>query len=334
MIASYSMFFGEQATTYLPNLSQIQIQLLAIGFISIVTAINYFGIRATGDFEKIVVSLQILLILVLFASLSFWGQPSSPLQSSSISTPSITTAAAAIVGILWSYEGFNCLSFVAHEIQDSSKRLSSYIVTGCAVVMIVYFLLNYLTLRHLSSDELIQAPNIATPLSTLAFGDLGGKFTFAMMMIAVFMTSVPAVLIGPRVTQQMAREGWLPRRLQEIHPRYTSPHIAILAQFVVASLFVFLGNFEWLISCFITISWCFYILVAVGYWRICRKESGKLSSAQFVKLLFFILLALVVIGVQTSRDPLLSLLGGGLLAASFFTARWRLKKLGASEYAR
>ncbi len=329
MIAGYSMFFAEQAKAFFPQLSAAAVSCIAVAFISLITTINYLGMRATGTFEKIVVSTQICLILALFSVLAFTIEKIDPAIANHVSDKNFSNFAMAIVGILWSYEGFNSLSFVAHEIHESSKNLTKYILTGCGVVMILYFLLNYLAISYIQPQDLVMMPNIAVALSSKAFGAGGENLTLLMMIVAVFMTAVPAIMIGPRVTEQMAKEGWLPKRLGTLHPKFTSPSVALILQCFISSVFALLGNFESLITCFIAISWCFYILVAIGFILIEQKISTKNPWLKYklnYKPISFILLAGVVLAIQIKENLALSLFGIFLLISSYFTAKKLLKR--------
>jgi APA family basic amino acid/polyamine antiporter len=315
MIASYAMFFGEQSRHFFPQISTVEMKALALLFMALIHAINYFGIQTTGFFEKIIVFSQIALILVLFFVLKI-NAPAAPTSEVSHISFSLSAFSTAIVGVLWSYEGFNCLSFVAHEVEGAARLLTRYIMIGCAAVVIIYFLLNMMALQFIATTELANTANIAVPLTALAFGSIAPTVTVVVMMIAVLMTSTPAVMIGPRVTEQMAKEGWLPRRWADLHPRYTSPGRAITVQFFVTSLFVLVGSFEDLITCFISVSWCFYILVAIGYLR--RHAS---SAFAVTRAALFITLSAFVLLIQIAENFIFSLIGLGILLVSFFAAR-------------
>lgn len=324
MIAGFSMFLGEQVQMFFPSLGAQYIQIIALSFLALITLINCLGIQTTGGVEKWIVTTQIVLILALFVGLELAAGERFTALGAEASDPSLKAAALALVGILWSFEGFNCLSFVAHEVRNARHKLRLYVLLGCLIVFILYLLLNYLAFTFLSKDQLLQSPNIALPLAELAFGSYGRTLTGTVMIVAVFMTSIPAVLIGPRVTCEMANEGWMPRFLSKLHPRSTSPNNAILAQFVLASGFVFLGSFEWLITCFITVSWVFYILVGIGFWRL-EKRKSWIDRAEVV---LFIVLAFMVVAMQVRSEPSLSLKGFimaglGYLAAQYFNRRTR-----------
>jgi amino acid transporter len=63
-------------------------------------------------------------------------------------------------------------------------------------------------------------------------------------VLSVLGTNNNTVLAGPRYLYALAEMGKLPRVFSKIHPRYRTPHIAILTQTGVALLLMLTGTAE------------------------------------------------------------------------------------------
>ncbi|MBI3082508.1 MAG: amino acid permease, partial [Gemmatimonadetes bacterium] len=101
-------------------------QATAAGFIVIVGAVNYRGIHLAAMVQNISTVLKVAALLGLVA-LGFLLSPSFELTRAV--TPSATTLSPltgfglALVSILWAYDGWADLSFVAGEVKDPQRNM-------------------------------------------------------------------------------------------------------------------------------------------------------------------------------------------------------------------
>ena len=79
------------------------------------------------------------------------------------------------------------------------------------------------------------------------------------------------VLCGPRVYYSMARDGLLFRWLGDIHPRYRTPHKAIVIQGIWSSALVASGTYKALFTRVVYTEWIFFGLMAIGLFFFRRK---------------------------------------------------------------
>jgi amino acid transporter len=74
------------------------------------------------------------------------------------------------------------------------------------------------------------------------FGQAGVLFASAAIMISVFGSLNGNILAGPRLLYAMGKEKMAPIMLQEVHPVYQTPYIAIMVLGVWSSVLVILGG--------------------------------------------------------------------------------------------
>jgi amino acid transporter len=118
----------------------------------------------------------------------------------------------------------------------------------------------------------------------------------------------------------MADDGLLYKKIAAVHPRYKTPHVAIVLQSILGVAFVLLGTFEQLADAFVTAIVPFYAL-AVAAIFVLRRRPGysppfRVPGYPIVPILFILatvyLLANAIID-PASRIPTLVVLGVILL---------------------
>lgn len=320
MLAGLALFFSSQVKIYYPELSPVHLKLIAIGFIAMLTVVNCRGIEAAGLLQKVVVVLQLGLVLIPIAVVWCWvGAPSTDGSAGVIGDVpqfSLTKALFAFVAILWSFEGFNTLTFVTDEVKNGYRTIRRLTLAGCWVVFVIYFMVNLTAFRFLTLGELRQTKNVAVSLSELGLGSAGAVVVLLLTMVAILSTVHAALLIGPRITRVLAADGYILKFLKEVHPLYTSPNNALWFQLGLVVLYILSGTFENLISWFIVINWIFYSLVMVGLMRISKQPccvDGQVMiqnpTLERLKCLVFIIFVFVFILGNVIDNPIPSVVG-------------------------
>src|SRR5690606_36723297 len=97
--------------------------------------------------------------------------------------------------------------------------------------------------------ELGTSPDLAqsqTPLADAAVSFGGGWLALALTVgaaVSILGTNSNTVMLGPRYLHAMAMDGYGPRALARIHPRFRTPAAAIVAVGIVSLLLALSGSF-------------------------------------------------------------------------------------------
>ena len=164
----------------------------------------------------------------------------------------------ALVAIIWAYDGWNNVNFVAGEIKKPSRNLPLALITGTMGITVLYVLINYLYLYALPIPEAVGVVRIAEKATTALFGASTGALISAAVIISAFGALNGSILTGPRVYYAMAKDGLFFRNVSRIHPRFRTPGIAILIQAIWASLLTLVGTFEQIFT--------FAMFIAIVFW--------------------------------------------------------------------
>jgi APA family basic amino acid/polyamine antiporter len=154
----------------------------------------------------------------------------------------------------------------------------------------------------------------AAVVAEAALGKWGKTGVTFLIMISVFGTLNAVLLSHSRIYFRMAQERFFFARAAVVHPRYRTPHVALLYTLGWSSLLVVSGTFDLLTDLVIFATFLFYGLVAVAVLKMKRQGKLKGPARGYPFLQFFLLLFAGTLLVNTFvMQPRQSLLGRGLM---------------------
>ena len=138
--------------------------------------------------------------------------------------------------------------------------------------MAVYLAANAAYLRVLPIDVIADSPLVASDVMVRLVGPIGSSLIAALVCVSTF-GSLNAVLMAiPRVFWAMADDGLFFRAVAAVHPRYRTPHIAIVTMALLAILYMTFHTFEQLIEAFILASLPFWALSVASVIVLRRRQ--------------------------------------------------------------
>jgi APA family basic amino acid/polyamine antiporter len=302
------------------------IKLLALGTISVLTWVNYRGVAAGGTLSNLFTGAKILGLLLLVVVGIFVA---TPVQTAlALPSPTLTASSgsffsaffSALLSIFWAYDGWVDLSFVTGEMKNPTRDVPRAIIGGVALAIGVYVLVNYAYLHVLSLAQLAAVgPNEigAAVVAEAAVGKWGKTGVTVLIMVSVLGTLNAVLLSHSRIYFRMAQERFFFARAAHVHPRYRTPHLALIYTLGWSSLLVVSGTFDLLTDLVIFATFLFYGLIAVAVLKLKRqgKLTGPTRGYPFLQILL-LLFALTLLGNTILTQPKQSLLGLGLVATS------------------
>ena len=116
----------------------------------------------------------------------------------------------------------------------------------------------------LTLPEIVRSPRVAADAASRLLGPWGAQLVALAIIIAVFGSINGSILAGARVYYAMAEDGLFFRWCARVHPRFRTPHLALVVQAVWCVLLVTLAGYEQLFTYTVFAAWIFYALTAVG----------------------------------------------------------------------
>ncbi len=134
--------------------------------------------------------------------------------------------------VLFAYAGFENTAAPAGEFQNPQRDVPFALVVQIAIVTTIYTLVQLVAIGTI--PNLGQSPTPLADAGRLLMGPFGGFLLTLGAVLSVLGTNNNTVLSGPRYLYALAENGRLPASIAKIHPRYHTPHVAIVLQTAVA----------------------------------------------------------------------------------------------------
>jgi basic amino acid/polyamine antiporter, APA family len=238
-VASLSNGFA-LATAYLwpAAATGITRALLITVTLGILTWINVVGVKS-GARTAVAFTIVKLIPLVFFVVVGLffidWGVVGE------INAPPTATLGQAALLLLFAYAGFENTPAAAGEYRNPRRDVPFAMLTMILVVTVLYTAVQMVAIGTL--------PGLADSKSPLAeaagrFAGSGAAFLLTVgAMVSIVGNVSNTTLMGPRYVFALARDGYGPRQLAQVHPRYRTPANAIMTQMAIALVLALTGSF-------------------------------------------------------------------------------------------
>ena len=262
-------------------------QIFAIAAAILISLLNYLGVKKAGEFQLVFTLLKVAIILgIVVVCFSGFGNAPGRGWSNFAGTfagakGGIAGFMAALVAALWAYDGWNDLNMVAGEVKRPERNIPIALIAGVATVGVLYILVNAGVQYVLPANAIAASPRPASDAVALVMGRMGASIVSAGMALSMLVTLNGTIMSGARVPFAVARDGYFFRALAEVHPRFHTPSVAIVAQAVLSILLLLVGaNFRQLFSLAIFAEWLFYMIAGstVFVFRVARTAGGASIS--------------------------------------------------------
>jgi len=174
----------------------------------------------------------------------------------------------AFISVLWAYDGFADLSFLAGEVTNPQRTLPRAIVAGTLAIITIYLTANAAYLYVLPIGQVAKSPLIAADTMAALVGGVGASFVSIVVAISTFGAVNSDLLGAPRIFYAAAEDGLFFKTLGRVHPTYRTPYISILFSALLGIVFVLTGTFEQIADTFVLAIWPFYGLAVAGLYRL------------------------------------------------------------------
>ncbi len=316
-LGATATIFAEYLGYFVP-LSAPEIRYVAAAAIVVIGAINYLGAQRAAAVMSVATSAKYVAVLVLgllaytAASGSFAHfHPTGPTGGGLIGIGSggLALLAAALVPVMWTYDGWADLSFMGGEVRNPQRTLPLALALGTACVVAVYLIANLGFLYLFAADRMggmkLIAAEAAQNIPLLA--GFGAQVVAGIVVVSAFSGLNGSMMTGPRIFFAMADQGLFFRAVARVSPRFHSPSVAIWLATVLGVAYVLENDFAELADRFILGIWPFYALAVAGVF-VLRRTRPELPRPYRVPGFpwvpgLFLLASVGLIGGSVWSDP-------------------------------
>lgn len=316
-IAALAVAAAQYMTEFAP-MSTLQKNIVAITLIVIMAVINVRGTKGSTSVQNATTAIKVLAILVMGAFLIFLGDNfSAAVTTVDVTNVSVPSVGLSIIGVLWAFEGWQYVTFVAGETRDPQRTLPKALILGTVLLIVIYMIANFAYVAALGTSRMAASNRVASEAVAQVLGPAAGKAIALAIIVSMYSAAHATVITAPRVYFAMARDGVFFKKLTEVHPTYGTPAIAIIASCVWAAVLAASGTFDQLLTYVVFIGWIFYALgaAAVIALRIKRPHADRPFRVPGypVTPVLFVLAAAAIVGNTVYAAPLESAIGIGMV---------------------
>lgn len=204
---------------------------------------NIIGTKQGMVVIKIVTLIKILpLILIVVAGLVQLNTANLTWQG----FPSVDTLGAASLILFFAFAGGETALNISGEMKNPNRTAPLGLILG-VIILVVFYALIQIVSQSALGDELANQKAPLAAVAGILLGSWGIKILIACGVIAIFGSFYSTILGFPRVLFAGAKDGLLPKFLSTVHPKYATPHLAIISFSAIAFIMAVSGGFRQLI---------------------------------------------------------------------------------------
>lgn len=334
-IAANSILLNSYFATVVPRWSVPHMSVLTIVVLALLHGLNlHLGSR----FQTAITVVKVLLIFLFIAGVLAWAPAASP-DLFEVQPHFMLSShfAVVLVFVAFAYAGWNAAAYIGTELKEPQRTLPRSLLLGTTLVTLLYLLLNLSYLLVASTTELSGVDAVGTLVATKLWGKSVADVV-AMLITLTLLCPISAMLmVGPRIVEAMARDGFLPPSLSRLNARHV-PSRAVAIQAGLAAIIALSTRLEDLLYYIGFTLNIFAALTVLSLFRLRRQKLAhvKVCIGYPVTPIVFLAFTLWMTIWSIQTEPNGALAGLATLAVGFvlYLVRARQARLVAEESAR
>jgi len=242
--AAVATIFADNAARVLPLLAGAGGRAALLGGVLLLFAVsNVFGVRQGARLNVVSVAVKLVPLVVLIAGGIVVVDPNNLRVTAA---PGITDVMRSSIFLIFVFAGIESALMPSGEVREPSRTVPRAVLVAMAGVTIIYLLIQIVAQGVLGA-ALVGTATPLTDAASRVFGSWGGSLLSAGVLLSTLGYLSGMMLAVPRALFAFARDGFLPRPLAAVHPRFHTPHRAIAAQAMLVFALALTSGFEALI---------------------------------------------------------------------------------------
>ncbi|GAB3504363.1 APC family permease [Spirosoma knui] len=242
-------------------------------------AINWVGVQRSARVNNLF-TISKLLVVTLFTIVGLFFVDRQAFTFPAL--PDYSPFSQAVLLLIFTFSGFDVAAIPSGEIQQPQRTvpISLFIAIGLVTVL-------FIAVQIVCIGTLPDLAHSERPLADAAqqfIGPAGGLFITIAALVTALGTLHALMLTGPRLLFAMAEQGQLPSFLAATHPRFRTPHVAILVTAALKLLLAVTGTFIYALTLSTIIRLSYFALTCAALPVL--RNSDKTTSSETPRAAF------------------------------------------------
>jgi amino acid transporter len=242
---------------------------------ALLSAVNILGVREGTRLNEVATAAKLLPLLLLIVAGVFCIRPAHLALTEPVAAG---TVARASILLIFAFSGVESALVPSGEIKDVRRTVPRALLLAMLVITGFYLALQIVA-QGVLGPELEGATTPLAAAATRIFGPWGGTLLLAGAVVSMFGYVSGMTLAVPRALYAFARDGFLPRALARIHPRFRTPHLAIATQSTLVCLLAVTSGFERLAILANLVTLLLYAGCCLAAWELARRDPALVGDS-------------------------------------------------------
>ena len=202
----------------------IVLDIPALFIITFITWLVYRGMKESRNASNVMVIIKLAIILLVIAVGVFYVDTKNwnPFAPNGISG-----ILKGVSAVFFAYIGFDAISTTAEECKNPQRDMPRGMIYSLLICTVLYILIALVLTGMVNYSELKVDDPLAFVFERIGMHKIGYIISISAVVAT---TSVLLVfqLGQPRIWMSMSRDGLLPKKFSEVHPKYGTPGFATI----------------------------------------------------------------------------------------------------------
>lgn len=303
------------------------------------TAVNHFGLAFGAGVNNAITLIKIGAILGFSAVGMAVVEQAAPQYFAPLPVPATPESPAlmagfglAMIGVLWTYDGWFGLTASAGELKHPERNLPRGLILGVLIVIALYIAMNLMYFRAMPVSGMAGRDQLGEDAAHALLGGRAGQLFAIAVIVSSFGCLASTILYSSRIYVPMAQDGLFFPAVGRIHPQWRTPVASLWVQSLWAVVLTLSGGYEALFTYAIFASLLIMLATGAAVFVLRRKRPDlprpyRVTGYPLVPILFLAGVAFLIVNtlIETPRESFLGLL---LLALGLPAYAWFKRKRG------
>jgi APA family basic amino acid/polyamine antiporter len=210
----------------------LMINLPAFIIVILITMLAYIGIKESKRSTNFMVVFKIIVIILIIIIGFFYVDSTNwkPFMPNGFGG-----VLAGVSAVFYAYIGFDAISTTAEECKNPQRDLPRGMINSLVICTVLYILIALVLTGMVRYTEL----NVSDPLA-FVFERLDMKWISYIISVSAVIATTSVLLVfqlgQPRIWMSMSRDGLLPKKFSNVHPKYKTPAFATIVTGCLVSI--------------------------------------------------------------------------------------------------
>jgi basic amino acid/polyamine antiporter, APA family len=267
--------------------------------IGVLATVNYRGVsggKALSNFFT-ATKIGLLGLFVTVGLIALWLHPSIRVIPAAVPL-TCGNCFQAILLMVYAYGGFESALIASGEANDPRRDAPVALLIAIVTATVLYLAVQVVVIHTLADPAATTKPAVDAARQFL--GPVGVTLVGVGTLISVYGYLSANMLHTPRVMFAMGERGDFPGLFARVHPRFRTPHVAIMAFATMLVLFSIGGDFRWNAS-LSAISRLFMYGAIVAALPVLRRKRPERAMFRLRGAMFFVVVGLGFMAVLVAQ---------------------------------